>query len=325
MMRTGNYCRKVLVAMAAVALACVRLFAADVIVVTGAAGTEDYGKGFARAAAAWSKAGKQGEAKVTVIGQDEVTGRDLEKFQEALDGLDAGSAEPLWIVLIGHGTFDGRAAKFNMRGEDLSAAALAGMLKEVKRPVAIVNCATASAPFIKRLSGEDRVVVTATKSGYEDSYARFGTWLAESIASRDADLDQDGGTSLVEAFLAAAKAVEEFYEKEGRVATEEALLDDNGDGFGTPADWFRGVRAVKAAKDGAEVDGLRAHQWHLVPSEEERHLAPEIRRQRNALEAELFALRQRKGKMPEDVYFRKLEAILRQLAGLYAEAEAGDE
>src|SRR5262249_60020204 len=57
-----------------------------------------------------------------------------------------------------------------------------------------------------------------------------------------------------------SRRVAEFYEAEGRLATEHALLDDNGDGLGTPADWFRSVRAVKKVADGASADGLRSEE-----------------------------------------------------------------
>src|SRR5213075_927990 len=98
-----------------------------------------------------------------------------------------------------------------------------------------------------------RVIVAAARSGYEQNYARFGQYMAEAIADPTADLDKDGQTSLLEAFLTASRRVAEYYATEGRMVTEHALLDDNGDGFGTPADWFRGIRAVKAAKDGAPL------------------------------------------------------------------------
>jgi hypothetical protein len=291
--------------------------AADLIVVSGAPGTEEFGKSFQAAARAWESAATQGEATATVIGLDNAGTLDVKRLESAIRDAGADSPLPLWIVLIGHGTFDGREAKFNLRGQDVSAAEMAEWLKDFTRPVAIVNCSASSAPFLKTLSKPGRVIVTATKSGSEDSYARFGEHLAATIHSPDADLDRDGGTSLLEAFLAASKGVEEFYEKEGRIATEQALLDDNGDGFGTPAEWFRGVRAVKKAKDDAEPDGVRAHQFHLVPSEADRELAPEVRRQRDELESQLLALRTKKDSMEEEAYYRALEEIARQLAALY--------
>ena len=160
-----------------------------------------------------------------------------------LNAHPVGVSKLLWIVLVGHGTFDGREAKFNLRGEDLSASLLAKLLDASKRPIAIINTSASSAPYIKALSKKNRIVVTATKSGTETSYARFGQYLAESINSLESDIDQDGATSLLEAFLSATKQVKEFYEKEGRIVTEQALVDDNGDGRGTPADFFRGTRA----------------------------------------------------------------------------------
>ena len=54
-----------------------------------------------------------------------------------------------------------------------------------------------------------------------------------------------------------------FTRTRGRLMTEHALLDDNGDGLGTPPDWFTGVRATKTAANGKSVDGIRAHQMFL--------------------------------------------------------------
>jgi hypothetical protein len=290
---------------------------ADLIVVVGAPGTEEFGKAFESAAEAWEKAGEQGGASVTLIGREDHGTLDLKILEKSIADSGAEGPLPLWIVLLGHGTFDGREAKFNLRGKDLSAVQLAEWLSEFKRPVAIINSSASSAPFIKKLTKPGRVVMTATKSGSEDSYARFGEHLANAINAPEADLDRDGATSLLEAFLAASKGVEEFYEKEGRIATEQAIIDDNGDGFGTPAAWFRGVRAVKKAKDDAKPDGLRAHQFHLVPSAADLELSPGVRERRDALEAELFALRARKDSMDEDAYFLALERIALQLAALY--------
>ena len=141
------------------------------------------------------------------------------------------------------------------------------------------------------------------------------------IGSPDADLDKDGQTSLLEAYLLAASRVTEFYETEGRLATEHPLLDDNGDGLGTPPDWFRGVRAVKKAKDGATVDGLRAHQFVLVRSEQERKLSPAVRAKRDEIELAIGKLRERKSELPEPEYYQKLEPLLLDLARLYQSAK----
>lgn len=299
--------------------------AVDIVVMVGAPGEEEYGKAFLAAADAWEAAAKKGEVAAKIIGREESGTLDLTALEQTLEKADVESSAPLWIVLLGHGTFDGREARFNLRGKDLRAAQLNTWLDRFKRPVAIINCSASSAPFIKKLAKAERVIMTATKSGSEDSYARFGEYLAKAINNPDADIDRDGGTSLLEAFLAASKGVEEFYEKEGRIKTEEAIVDDNGDGFGTPATWFRGVRATKKPKDDAQPDGLRAHQFHLVPSAADRDLSPAVRQERDALEARLFALRERRDKMKEEDYFRELEAIARMLATLYQEAKEAPE
>ena len=73
--------------------------------------------------------------------------------------------------------------------------------------------------------------MTATKSPDEVFYARFGEYFAEAIGGlEDADIDQDRQVSLLEAFRHAAAAAATFYDNEGRLATEHALIDDNGDG-----------------------------------------------------------------------------------------------
>src|SRR5213076_1421481 len=133
---------------------------------------------------------------------------------------------------LGHGTFDRRSAKFNLRGADLSADELAKWLAPVHRPLVVIDAASASGPFIKALSGPDRVIVTATRSGDEQNATRFGGFLADAVSDPLADLDKDGQTSLLEAFLVAAKRVDASYTEAGLLATEHALLDDNGDGLG---------------------------------------------------------------------------------------------
>ena len=284
-----------------------------------------------RWATRWRDAAKLGRAEVAQIGLTEAGSEsDRDQFKkrlaEAVGSEDPRRARgtPLWLILIGHGTFDGKVARFNLRGPDVAASELADWLKPIERPIAVINCASSSGPFLNELSGPNRVVITATQSGHEYNFARFGDFLSAAISDPQADLDKDEQTSLLEAFLLTSSRVREFYANEGRLMTEHALLDDNGDKLGTPADWFQGVRAVKSAKSGAAVDGLRAAQWHLVRSAREKQLPAETRERRDHLELELANLRSRKAEISEDEYFGLIEPLLVELAKLYESAMSSD-
>jgi hypothetical protein len=297
-----------------------------VIIAVGAPGTAEYGAEFDHSAARWEEAARAGGAEVIRLGPGGSSGSaearaDREVLEEAVRRQAGKSAECLWLVLIGHGTFDGRTAKFNLRGPDVAAEELAEWLKTCERPLAVIDCASASGPFIHHLSGPRRVIVTATKSGNELNFARFGRHLADAVSDRDCDLDKDQQVSLLEAFLMAAARTSEFYEREARLATEHALIDDDGDGKGTPADWFQGIRAVRRAAGGAAPDGSRANQLVLVRRPAELAMPASARGERDRLELAIEALREEKPKLDANVYYERLEAILLELARVYERFE----
>lgn len=297
----------------------------DVLVIVGAAGAPEYAAGFTAAAEAWRKASAAGGARCTIIGAagveeeaaPEGTPSDKDRVQQWLGALAADEAAPVWIAYIGHGTFDGREARLNLRGPDLSATEMQAWLAPLHRPLVFVHGGSASGPFLPALSGPGRIIVTATEGGNEVNYARLGERLAEAVADPDADLDQDGQTTVLEAFLSAAQRVQVFYTEAQRMATEHALIDDNGDKRGTPPDWFRGTHATKKAEGGATIDGLAAHRVALVLSEAERRLTPTQRAERDRLEDELERLRGRKATTPARDYLRELEILLRKLSAIY--------
>lgn len=291
---------------------------AHILLIVGAPGDPEYDARFREWAQQWITVAEKAKARLSAIGLEQpVQTNSLELIHTILENEPKAGRDEIWIVLLGHGTFDGKEAKFNLVGPDLTASQLSLWLKPFSRPQIVINTTSASSPFMTELSGPERIIITATKSGHEGNFAHFGQYFAAVLTDPTADIDKDGQISLLECFLSAGKKVTEFYETEGRLTTEHALLDDSGDGLGTPVDWFQGVRAVKKAKDGSLPDGLRAQQICLLPSEAEQKLPYEIRARRNELEMAVAHLREKKSTYTEENYYQKLEDLLMELAQLY--------
>ncbi|MFM7836663.1 MAG: hypothetical protein ACKPJD_33130, partial [Planctomycetaceae bacterium] len=103
----------------------------QLLLIVGAAGKDEYAAGFALWADRWQQAAEQAGAQVTVIGRsDSAANADSTPDRDAVLAAVARSAAakstaPLWLVFIGHGTFDQRDARLNLQGPDLSAEELA--------------------------------------------------------------------------------------------------------------------------------------------------------------------------------------------------------
>lgn len=150
------------------------------------------------------------------------------------------SDDLFFMVLIGHGTFDGTDAKFNLVGPDLESAEWLSLMKPLPGRVVVVNASSASFPFLERLSGPRRIVITATDSPAQRFDTVFPEYFIRALTDPSADLDKNERISVWEAFAGASASVRRHYQQRGQLATERALLDDNGDGVGnedsTPGD-----------------------------------------------------------------------------------------
>jgi len=306
----------------------------QMLIVVGSPGEAEYGKQFTTWATEWSKIGEQAGAVITEIGQGSSDDKsDFEQLSEAIRSLknhESPELAPVWLVLIGHGTFQANVAKFNLRGPDLSAEQLVKWLDDVQHSLVIINVASSSGPFVNAISGAGRVIVTATKSGEEQNFARFGAHLPAALADPNADLDHDGEVSLLEAVLKASSDTKEFYVSQGRIQTEHALLDDNGDKLGTPAEMLgsvlRGTPVLAAVKPKStspapDVDGDVAASTVLIPSSTAPILLPEEQIRRASIEDEIRIVRRSKASLDEDEYFGKLEERMLELAKIYEAAE----
>jgi len=210
----------------------------------------------------------------------------------------------LFVFLIGHGSFD-KEAKFNLVGPDLSAADYSKMFSELPaQRIVIFNMASASGEFIKPLAAKGRVIVTATRSGQENNATRFTEYFLAALKAADADADQDGRISVLEAFNYANRLTAEFYTRAGRLATEHALLEDNGDGVGHGK--LEGGDGLLART--TYIDSLTVAQAAANAS------IAKLLRDRTRLEGEIAQLIARKSGMAAADYEKELERLFIELA-----------
>jgi hypothetical protein len=178
-------------------------------------------------------------AEKTDADPDGIDGRSTRENVEQAFAAIAERAEPndhVLVLLIGHGSYNGGESRFNLPGPDLTAEEYGFLLGPLRaQQVTFVNTATSSGGFIEALSGEGRTVVTATRSGSQWNETVFGGYFVSAYADAEeaSDQNKDGRVSVLEAFEYAVREVARVYESDGRLQTEHALLDDNGDGEGT--------------------------------------------------------------------------------------------
>jgi len=217
------------------------------LVVVGLAGDPEHGELFHK----WGgelveSAGRLGVPADHVVylvdqpaeGEARVTGKaTLEEINKTLDGFvrQATPEDAVYVVLIGHGSYDGKTAKFNLPGPDVSAADFAAQFRRLpSKQIVFVNTASASGPFVNELSGPGRTIIAATRSGAENYATLFGGYFVDALSGEEADADKNRRVTMLEAFQFAKAAVQRAYDKEGLLSTEHAVLDDNGDKVGSP-------------------------------------------------------------------------------------------
>jgi hypothetical protein len=287
------------------------LFAQDVhlLVVAGVGGDEDHVKQFNTWSLAVVDAAKKLgvlDANVTYLGErpDASGGRmaaraTKESVTKAFSDI-AGRAKPndeIFVLLIGHGSFDGKIGAFNLPGPDLTANDYATLLgRFTTQKITFVNTASSSGAFLQPLAGPARTIVTATKTGGERNETRFAQYFVEAIAGDASDRDRNGRVSMLEAFDYASAKVKAAYEQGGHILTEHATLDDGSEGKLAGSLYLAPERSRSAAAQNLDP-ALRA-----------------LLADRDALERQVNELRLKKDSMPADQYEQQLEQLVTELA-----------
>lgn len=273
------------------------------LIVGGLGGDPLYAERFAGDTASMASAAERtlgATDRIRILSGENAT-RDA--LREAFAELKA-SMEPsdrLAVFLVGHGSYDGTAYKFNLTGEDIDGAEISELLAAVPaRNQLIVNMTSASGSVLEDWAAtEGRAVITATRSGAERNATRFADHWAAALSAEDADTNKNGSISAQEAFDYTERLVADSFETEGGLATEHPQIR------GDSASAF-------------EVSRLSARV--ALPPELET-----LTRRRDDLEEQVAALRLRREELGDD-YLPQLQRLLVDLALVQEQIdEAGEE
>jgi hypothetical protein len=216
--------------------------------------------------------------------------------------------DQLLVLLIGHGSsVDGDEAKFNLVGPDLNASEWADLLRPIPGRLVFVNTSSASFPFLRRVAGKGRVVLTATDSSAQQFETVFPDFFLKAFDDDSADFDKNGRVSIWEAFTYASAGVAQFFQQKGQLATERPLLDDTGAGIGREAEAPGADGAI------ARITYLEPEAPVALPADT--GLAVLVKR-RAELEQQVEDLKARKDTIPPDQYDAELERLLIEIARL---------
>jgi hypothetical protein len=306
---------------------CLQAAQNHLLIISGIGGIEAYRELFARRSASLYKSAIEAgidENNITLLSEAALpeTSRphllsDKPTILRALQdiGTRAQADDRVFVILIGHGNPRGDSAAFNLPGPDISAAELAAALAALQNQlVVIVNTASASGPFIKTLSANRRVVITATSSGREYYATLFGDYFIAAFADAGADVNKDERVSMLEAFAFARRETQREYDSEKQLSTEHALLDDNGDGEGSPD-------PGEFEADGALANRVYLQQPPTLALGASAQLVGMMGRKQD-LEQSISDLKRQRESLPRLDYYAQLEELLVDLALLSREIRA---
>jgi hypothetical protein len=285
------------------------------LIVQGASGEEQYAKlhrtWTTDLAAALRERFRYPAANVVVVAEQPLPGEtrstaDNVRAAVAALGKRMTDADQLVIFFIGHGTADGSDAKFNLIGPDLAVADWKAVLQPVPGRLVIVDTTSASFPFLAGLAGEGRVVITATNNARQGFHTRFPDAFLKALASPETDLDKNGRLSFFELFTQTSRLVKLHYEQsqEGLMATEVAVIDDDGDGKG---------RIAGAEGTDGRVAGLTYIDAPAAITTADPELQKLLARQQ-AVQEQIDDLRRRQTTIPAAEFTERLEALIIELA-----------
>ncbi|MEM8487650.1 MAG: hypothetical protein AAF564_19015 [Bacteroidota bacterium] len=263
---------------------------------------------------------------VTLLGEASISGESFiddtataENIRAQFSALQShvGEADMVLVVLFGHGSFSNGEARLNIPRRDLSQHDFAELVDGLDASrIVFINTSSASAPFVEALSADNRMVITATRTGSQKNETSFPRFLVESLTSPATDRDKDGRISVAEVFQFAAERTDQMFADNSNLATENALLDDNGDQEGSRLGELENgtdghlASITYLSGDGGAAGAVAGRVGGSAWQQE-----------KNQVELAIANLKSQKASMDTDAYYAELETLFVQLARGNAAAE----
>jgi Peptidase C13 family len=206
------------------------------------------------------------------------------------------------LFLIGHGSFD-TDYKLNIMGADLTGTEYSKLIDSLNAArTVIVSSTSSSGGMFETMSGKNRVIIAASRSGEKEDTVFYEYFLA-GLKGAAADEDKDKKISVWEAFKYATAGVDRSYKEQTHLLTEHAGLS----AAGTAA---TASTSEQEAPVLARVTSLNAERTVTVSDPKLQALLD----QKKAIEQNIEALRLDKNLLPEAEYDKRLEELVLQLA-----------
>lgn len=203
------------------------------------------------------------------------------------------------IYLIGHGSYDGEQYKFNIPGPDITDADLGEILDSLPgQNHFLANTSSTSGAILDTLDLEGRIVITATRNGNEKNATEFGEFFASALSSEEADLNKNNNVSIQEAFDFAERSVAEFFESQGKLATEHPQIR----GDGAPAFSLARVQPLETDDSDPRINALLSRRLEL--------------------DNEIEALQLRRNEFSNADYIQRLQALVLESAQVTEQIDA---
>jgi hypothetical protein len=172
----------------------------------------------------------------------------LKKTLETL-ALATDPVDKFVFYYIGQANGAAGTLRLNVRGQDITHNELVEWLGAIKakQKLIMLDCPCAGLA-LEDLTDPNHIVVCSAR-GDQYSSPRFSEYFVPALTQWESDTEVDSQVSLLDAFQATCRSLDEYYRQQNWYKSENALLEDDGDGVPSQQPWL----FLQSGKDGAQA------------------------------------------------------------------------